>query len=453
MKYRVIADSSLEKQIEFPISKEELSQKLKTVLLEKGKGKTLTGFRPGKAPLPLLFREFAEEAFKKTILSFVKEASLAVKDQEWSASSTVSLVNTLEVPSSLENIEDINLQLRFFIPLQFPKIDFKSVSIEDITVTPSEKEVQEELARRASEARDLRPLASPRPAEKGDALVYKMEYLDANGKKSSSEGVFILGSGQFPKEFEEGLIGISEGHVIDEKVKVPKNFPMKQLAGKKLSMHLLFSEIKEAVPFNVDDHFAKEMGAKSLKEYTETVRKELSDYLTNLFAPSHKVNKVLSFLKETLSFDIYKEEWEEKTEEMLKEIQKELEKATEEEKKKILQGYSLSGDVTPEVLKKELYKEVGQRLRVHYFLEHILEKEKITLTASELERIVDMISKNSKETPKDVLIYIRNNPVFFEKIKNDFLQQKVLSWISNQCTLVPVSKSSQELTKLEEKIP
>src|SRR3546814_728437 len=114
-------------------------------------------------------------------------------------------------------------------------VDPKSLSLERLKVVPSDKEVDDAIARIASQNRESRPVEDARPAKEGDIVV-----IDFAGKVDgeafeggTGSGVSLeLGSDQFIPGFEAQLVGAEVGRPMEVKVTFPEDYGHEPLAGK-----------------------------------------------------------------------------------------------------------------------------------------------------------------------------------------------------------------------------
>ena len=106
-------------------------------------------------------------------------------------------------------------------------------------------------------------------AKKGDlvSLDYKATVDGKDFKGSEGKNTQLtLGKDLFLKGFDEQLIGIKKD---DEKIveaTLPENFPEKELVNKKAKFICKILSVKQSEEVKIDDDFAKNLGAKDLKD-------------------------------------------------------------------------------------------------------------------------------------------------------------------------------------------
>ena len=234
----------------------------------------IPGFRPGKAPRPIVERFFGfdymayqamrmlfPDMYKKTLeehgLQPVDEPSLnmetAVKGQP--------LLFTAEVTV-------------------YPQVllgDYKSIDVEKSDDFFDEDDVEEEIERiRARNARIID--IEDRPAQEDDDVVVDfVGYVDGKtfeGGSGTNERV-RLGSGEWIPGFEDQIIGMNVGEERDISTTFPDAYGNEELRAKDVVYHVKLKSLSFSELPDLDDEFAKDVSEfDTLEEYRESVRKE-----------------------------------------------------------------------------------------------------------------------------------------------------------------------------------
>ncbi len=203
-----------EYELEITSTAEDLAPEIDKALRAQRTRTTLKGFRPGKAPLPLLKKMYGQalayEIAEKKVQSTYEEEVL--NSEEYKVLGQPKLT-TLEY----EEAKGLHAVVRFGVR---PEIELKDLSGEKVTRLVHEvtdEEVDEEVERLRKKGADLIPLQE----EIGDKdyVLVDMQHLDSNsgapiiGKKE--EGVaFFLDDPRLKEELREALLGRKEGDVF-----------------------------------------------------------------------------------------------------------------------------------------------------------------------------------------------------------------------------------------------
>ena len=145
----------------------------------------------------------------------------------------------------------------------------------------SDSEVERQL-KRLQEQTPRRVPVTDRPAQNGDEVVLDYAgYCDGvqcEGGTAEKQSL-TLGSGMFIPGFEEQLTGAKIGEDVTVHVTFPKDYRAENLAGRDAEFRCKIHEIRQNVPYELDDTFAKEVGqCRTLDEMRGRLRESLRAY-------------------------------------------------------------------------------------------------------------------------------------------------------------------------------
>ena len=86
----------------------------------------------------------------------------------------------------------------------------------------------------------------------------------------------VLGKDLFIKNFDKQIIGLKKDEEKNVKVKLPENYPKKELAGKDALFKCKIVNIQNPIAQKIDDSLAKNMGAKDLADLKSIIEKQIS---------------------------------------------------------------------------------------------------------------------------------------------------------------------------------
>ncbi len=443
-KVNLLKENALEKHYKITISKEEVWNELQSYLQKKSLTQKIQGFRPGKAPLPILYDQHKQEAFNhivhEHVISLAKDL---IGEKELAEPLTYQLQTAVnEMP--FDDIKDLSVHIFIAFMPELPVIKWSDFSLKKYVSEPTEDEVSAIITDRAQKTMTSVPLEEKRGAQKGDTLLYNMVYDSPDGNKKETEGAFQLGSGMLPKEFEDALEGVSEGHVFNERLRVPKDFPEKSLAGKKVAFKIVFKEIRKTVPHNADDLFAQSQGCKDLTEYREKVKKDiplLSAHLTNELEKQQLIQQLHSVLHFDVPDQVIENQWH-----VLWHTSA-LRKASDQERKAIL------AHTSEEEYKKKLREKAIFQVRLQLILKKIIKEQKFSVSDKEFSLRVQNIAETENQSADSIIAFLRRNPQQAQAVADDILEKKALYWACAQCQqeVVTVSMKGME-EKLSEVI-
>jgi trigger factor len=216
----------------------------------------LPGFRPGKAPVEMVKRRFAEEIKGEVLEALIQEAvTAALKEKEL-------------VPLGRPQIEDLKFEpdapLSFRVDLEVrPKVapkEYKGLKVphESADVKPEEIDA---LLTRIREGHATYDPIEGRPAADGDfALVdIKGSFPNADGKDFDAEKVLIeIGGDQTMPEMSGHLRNAEAGATVSFQKDFPADAPDADFAGKTVLYSVTLVALKQRVLPALDDELARQ---------------------------------------------------------------------------------------------------------------------------------------------------------------------------------------------------
>jgi len=271
----------LSRRLEVAVPASEVANEVKQRLKRLSRTARLKGFRPGKAPLAVITKQFGDQVRAEVVTELMRT----------SFAQAVSERNLR--PAGGPRIEPIALG---------PETDLKYAAhfevLPEIRVNPPEGLAVERPVAEVSEAdidamienmRAQRPAFTPveRAAHDGDRVV--LDYQARIGGKPFEGGDLsdvrvVLGSRQTMPELEEGLRGAQAGERRTLNVVFPANHPNRKLAGQSAELHLSIKAVEEQSLPQVDQEFFRAYGVEEggLAQMRTEVRRSMEQELAGV---------------------------------------------------------------------------------------------------------------------------------------------------------------------------
>jgi trigger factor len=296
----------------------------------------LRGFRPGKAPLEFVRKNFAtaiqQEATNSLVSEYFHRALVQhqvpmIGEPEFEFSWPVE-GSAFEFSAEFEVYPEVKVQ------------KWEGLSGESIDISLTEADVDQSLERlREAEAKWE---TVERQAALGDRL--KINFVgrladaatEARDPRLSGEGLeVVLGSGQLIDGFENGLVGALTGEKRVLSLKFPDPYTAQDLAGKAVTFEVTVTQVEAKKLPELNEEFAKIFGKSTVEELREMLRKDLAQRLEKdakkhledtllksliqanpLEVPNHFVNLqkkhlIENFKKDYASYGFTEFQWEE----------------------------------------------------------------------------------------------------------------------------------------------
>ena len=418
MKVTVDSKKGLKTNLKVFVDKKTIDEKIGARLIELGKTVAIKGFRPGKVPVDVLKRQFGKAIYGEVLEKILKETSAKALEEK---KIKVAGQPKLDLKSYGEG-KDLNYTLEVD---ELPSIKIQpldNIKFTNYEINVGEEETNKKINEIAKNQNNFKDKNDKDLAENGDLIIFDYNALIENKNFEGGEGKntqIVLGRDLFIKGFDKQLIGVKKNQNKEVTVNLPENYPKKEYAKKKAIFKCKILNIKKPEPIKIDDQFAKNLGAKDLKDLKELVNKQIQNqYKMSLdtIAKDNILNQIEKIHEVDLPENLVNQELEIMSQGLKKEDVEKNKKETEKiAKRRIKLGLVLNelGEknnlkVSDEELKKEIQKQVqsmpGQEKQIiEYYQKN--PSASATLRGSIYEeKIINLIKDKSKQTKKVVSI-------------------------------------------------
>ena len=268
-----MAEATCRRELDLEIPAEEVSKAMERVAKEFARVARVPGFRPGKAPVSLIRRRFADDIKGEVLQTLVPErVEKAVSDQK------LTPVSQPQV-DKLDFAEGQPLKFRavFEVLPDFELGNYKALEIE----MPEMKITDEDVSKTLEEMRERAAAFAPvegRAVENGDFVQLKLIGTPAGGGDPlQADSVLChIGAEETMEPFNVNLRGASIADRKNFDVEYPADYPDAKLAGKTYHYAVEVLGIKTKKLPELNDEFAKDVSdAATLDE----LKKKVSDGL------------------------------------------------------------------------------------------------------------------------------------------------------------------------------
>ena len=268
-----MADASCRRELELEIPAEEVSKASEKVAKEFAKMARVPGFRPGKAPISLIKRRFAEDIKSEVLQNLVPETvEKAVAEQKLTPVSQPQ-VDKLEFKEG----EPVKFRASFDVLPEFSLANYKNLEIEMPEMNLTDEDIAKALAEMQQRAAAFTPVEG-RAVENEDFVQVKLHGTpEGGGDPLNAESVLChVGAEETMEPFNENLRGANVGDHKDFDVNYPADYPDAKLAGKLFHYSVDVLGIKTKKLPELNDEFAKDVSdATSLDELKTKIKESL----------------------------------------------------------------------------------------------------------------------------------------------------------------------------------
>ena len=424
MKVTVENKKGLNKDIKVFIDKKTMNSYMDEKYEEIKGTVNLKGFRPGKVPVEVLKRQFGKAVFSEVLDKVLKDSTTkALEENKIKPAGQPKLdLKTYGEDKDLEYIISVT---------EFPKVELKSIEnikFDEYTVKIDESETEKRIKEIAKNTPSFKDAPPETKAKEGDLVSF--DYTATVDEKSFKGGEgkntqLTLGKDLFLKGFDKQLVGVKKDDQKIVEAILPENFPEKELVNKKAKFNCKILSVKISEEVKIDDLFAKNLGAKDLKDLKTLISKQINDEYKNSLDRLSK-NQIL---KELEKFKV-----DEIPQNLVDEEVKALSQGmTDEDKKK-------SKDNFEEIAKK--------RIKVGLILNEFGEQNQIKVSEQELQAEVQKQIRMMPGQEKMVMDFYQKNQSALASLRGTVYEEKILNLVKQKAKSNKKEVSKEEAEKI-----
>jgi len=292
---------NIKQTLEITVPAAEVDRETERVVESIRRKVRLPGFRPGKVPLDVIRRRYAQDIRQDVLEKLLPKYFFKRAEEEG--------LNVVGSPT----VRDVHLVAGE--PLSF-KAEFEVVPLVELkeykglTIPYQDPEVgDEDVEKRVAEIREQKAEyvnVDPRPAAQGDHAVLSLESLGGiTGPPIKQEEVTLhVGGEETVAGFNENLLGMSPGEEKEFDVAYPAEYGQARLAGKTVRFRARLKGIRRKELPELNDDFAHDLGDyQNMDEVRGAIRNSI--FLERqFFAQQEAKNKLVEVLVDMHDFPV-----------------------------------------------------------------------------------------------------------------------------------------------------
>lgn len=257
MQVAVSTVSNLERRIEVSVPAAQVSSEFENRLKQVARNARLKGFRPGKAPMPVVRQQYGDQVRSELLGDLFRQSySQAINQQKLKPAGD---------PRIEQFSADPGADLRFVALVEvMPEISLQPLSgltLDRYTAAVTEADVDamiDTMRRQRSEF-----VKVDREAAESDQVT-----VDFEGKiddkvfegGSGKDVPIVIGRGRILADFERALRGMKAGETKSIPLKFPEDYGSPEVAGKFATFEVTVKEVSESRLPEIDDEFCAGFG-------------------------------------------------------------------------------------------------------------------------------------------------------------------------------------------------
>jgi trigger factor len=417
--------SSTRREIAVEIPVEEVNRETASLIQKYQKLARIPGFRRGHVPASVIRQRFSEDLKSDVVEALVPRYFRKEADKQGLIPVSQPQVTDLQ----LKDNEPLRFKASFEVMPEIKVEGYKELRAEKPEITVTDEEVQQSLEGVRDQHATFTSVEG-RPLADGD---YAQVSLDGKPKDAPTDSedkpvhmdevlVEIAGKNTMP-EFTENLRGALPGDERVFEVTYAQDAQEQRLAGKTFTYTVKVQSIKQKTLPDLDDQFATQLGEfKTLDEVRQRIREGMESERKH--AAEHEAkDKLVAELVKRSEFEVPEALVD-------RQIDVRLERG--------LRALAAQGMKAEDIKKMDLNRlRVGQReqalqeVKASLVLDKIAEEEKIEVSDEEIDREIDALATQSKQTSEAIRARLTRDGAL-DRIRNRIRSEKTLDFLYRQ---------------------
>jgi len=423
------ATATCRRELELEIPAEEVTKAMERVAKDFAKLARVPGFRPGKAPVSLIRRRFAEDIKGEVLQDLVpKRVGAAVSEQKLTPVSQPQ-VEKLDFTEG----QPLKFTAVFEVLPEFEVGNYKGLHIEMPAMGITDADVAKGLEEMRERAAALAPVEG-RPVENGDYVQLKMMGTPQGGGEplQADSVVCHVGAEETMEPFNENLRGSNVGDHKTFDVAYPADYPDAKLSGKTYHYAVEVLGIKNKKLPELNDEFAKDVSdATSLDELKKKIHESLEHQRDHRQKELQR-EKVIAELVKLHAFPVPESLVEHQMDVRLERVVRSL----------AAQGVDPRAvNVDWVSLRKRQQERATDDVKAELIIDRIATAENIDVTEEEVQHELEHMASHGNESAEAIRARLTKQGTL-DRMKAKLRSDKTLDWLAQNAQVKVVAAAS-----------
>jgi trigger factor len=421
MQVSVENTSELKRKMTVTIPEETVQEKMEARFKKLAKEIKLDGFRPGKVPVRVVKKQFADRVRGEVAGDLIQSSYYEALQQENLVPAGYPNIQPTEQKDGLEYVAEFEV---------YPEISLEAVKelqVTRLTSTVEDKHVDQMIEKLREQKKEWQEVE--RESKTGDRITihFSGESEGENFTQGKVENYPVeIGAGQMIPGFEDELTGLKAGDSKTFEITFPEEYGNEKLAGKTAKFEIDVVKVEESVLPEIDEEFIKAYGIESgdLKEFREDVKANMERELASALKSKFKT-AVMDALFEKIEVNLPAALIDQEIEELMKPYQENAKK----------QGLSVDDMDLPRDMFEEQAK---RRVALGLILGEIIKQNDLKVDEAQVRSTVEEMA-SSYENPEMVVNWYFEDPKRLQEVQQMVLEDQTVDWVEQQATVTEES--------------
>ena len=424
-----MTEATCRRELDLEIPADTVQKAVERVAKEFARVARVPGFRPGKAPITLIRRKYADDIKSEVLQSLVPEQIERALSENKMAPVTQPQVDKVDFGET----GPVKFRATFEVLPEFELGQYKDLEVEVEDLKIEDADVDKALEELRDRASTFVPIEG-RVIADGDYAQLKLKGVPAGGGENlEAESVLChVGGEETMDAFNQNLRGASAGDHKDFDVTYPADYPDPNLKGKTYSYAVEVLGIKEKKRPELTDEFAKDVSdAQTMDELRAKIRENLEHQLKHKRDDEIK-NKLMSQMIESHEFPVPDALVEHQMDALLERTVRSLASQGVDPSAVNVDWVSLRGKQRDRSIKD---------VKAELLLDRVATAENIDVSDEDVEKEIELLAQRSGESATAVRANLTRQGTL-DRMRSKLRSEKTLDWLC---------QNSRTRTKTEEK--
>lgn len=429
-----MTEATCKRELELEIPAENVSKATEKVARDLAKVARVPGFRPGKAPVTLIRRRFAEDIQGEVVQSLVPEYLEKALGEKNLIPVTRPAVDKVDFKEG----EPLRFRAVFEVLPEFELGDYKNLAVSIDAVEAGDGQVDKTIEAMRERVATFVPVEG-RAAKDADYVLIKLSGIPVGGGEPvQADNIMChIGAEETLESFTENLRGTSPGDTKKFRSQYPDDYPDEKLAGKAYDYTVEVQGIKEKKLPELNDEFAKDAagekgGFSTLAEMRELITKDLEAAKEDQ-QQSQAREKILEALVKQHDFPVPEALVEHQMDVRLERTVRTL----------AAQGVDPRAvNVDWVALRKRQHDRAVDDVKAELLIDRIAEAEKIDATDEEVEKQIEALAERGGESATALRARLTKQGAL-DRMKSKLRSDKTIDWLYRNTRIETTAKSEK----------
>lgn len=426
--------SPVSKKVSIEIPSELVDAEIEKVYAGIQKKAKLQGFRPGKAPMQLIKRNYTDAMRDEVMRRFFETTLFKALNEH--------KIDPVETPTIESEILEQGTPFKYSALVEvMPEIllkDYTGLAITKEKFVLNPDNIEGELKRMQENMAQLVPVEEGVQVQNGHTVTLDYSFsIDGFPEETSNaeDAEVEVGANKLMPGFEEQLVGMKSGETKDITITMPEGYRTPEAAGKEGVFHVTMKEIKRKELPELNDDFAQQFGDY---ETIEQLRSKMAEYLEKQELErieNDQKERIISAMIEKNPLDVPQSMVKRQLDYMLENL------------KNRLKGQRMSMEMMgmdDEGFRNRFRDSAEDKVKGGLLLMALVERENISVNDEDLEQRYEQLATGNPDMLNRVKEYCTTNRNAKNALISEIKEDKAIRFLLDSAVITEVEAASQK---------